>query len=47
MATNTVTLRACPVCESNDWERTATERVPGGIDWRYFACDDCGHEWRV
>jgi hypothetical protein len=47
MATSASSLSACPECGSGDRERVGTDQVPGGIDWRYFACEDCGNEWRA
>ncbi|MFW6435829.1 MAG: hypothetical protein ACOCY1_05550 [Halovenus sp.] len=46
MSLSTETLTACPVCASPDRRMTRRERVPGGTDWRYFECVQCGHEWR-
>ncbi|MFB6202383.1 MAG: hypothetical protein ABEI98_10290 [Halorhabdus sp.] len=47
MAVSNSPLSTCPACGSDDRERIGTDQVPGGIDWRYFACEECGHEWRV
>jgi formate dehydrogenase maturation protein FdhE len=46
MAQRAAPLRACPSCGSTDRETTRRERVPGGTDWRYYACNDCDYEWR-
>ncbi|WP_197428541.1 hypothetical protein [Halapricum sp. CBA1109] len=47
MATAIDPTRQCPACGSDDREATDRERVPGGTDWRYYSCIDCGNEWRV
>ncbi|WP_195837610.1 MULTISPECIES: hypothetical protein [unclassified Halorhabdus] len=42
-----VELHQCPECGSDEKQKVGQDSVPGGTDWRHYACLSCGYEWRV